>query len=54
MTQLKKKIVKQIKSRLSDTISAIPAGKHLSGTFPTIQNVLKQGENLSPLAFNLP
>jgi hypothetical protein len=37
---------------LNETYSKVRGGKHLSYTFP-IENVLKQGDALSPLLFNL-
>jgi hypothetical protein len=45
------KLVRLIKMCLNETYGKIRIGKHLSGNFP-IQNVLKQGDALSPLLFN--
>jgi hypothetical protein len=42
------KLVGLIKMRLNETYSKVRIGKHLSDSFP-IQNVLKQGDALSPL-----
>jgi hypothetical protein len=48
---LPKKLVRIIKMYLNETYSKVRIGKLLSDTFP-IQNVLKQGDALSPLLFN--
>jgi hypothetical protein len=45
------KLVRLIKMFLSETYSKVRVGKDLSDSFP-IQNVLKQGDALSPLLFN--
>jgi hypothetical protein len=45
------KLVRLIKMCLNETYSKVHIGKYLSGMFP-IQNVLKQGDALSPLLFN--
>jgi hypothetical protein len=45
------KLVRLIKICLNETYSEVHIGKHLSDNFP-IQNVLKQGNALSPLLFN--
>jgi hypothetical protein len=45
------KLVKLIKTCLSETYNKVRIRKHLSDTFP-IQNGLKQGDDLSPLLFN--
>jgi hypothetical protein len=45
------KLVRLIKMCLNETCSKVRVGKLLSVTFP-IQNVLKQGDALSPLLFN--
>jgi hypothetical protein len=45
------KLVRLIKMCLNETYSKVRIGKYLSDTFP-IQNVLKQGDALSPLLFN--
>jgi hypothetical protein len=47
------KLVRLIKMCLNETYSKVRIGKHLSDKFP-IQNVLKQGDALSPLLFNFP
>jgi retron-type reverse transcriptase len=44
------KLVRLIKTRLSETCSEVRVGKHLSHSFP-IHNGLKQGDALSPLLF---
>jgi hypothetical protein len=46
-----RELVRLIKMCLNGTYTKISVGKHLSGAFP-IQNVLKQGDALSPLLFN--
>jgi hypothetical protein len=45
------KLVRRIKTCLSETCSNVRIGTHLSDSF-TIQNGLKQGDALSPLLFN--
>jgi len=45
------KLVKLIKTCLSEMNNKVRVGKNLSDTFP-IRNVLKQGGALSPLLFN--
>jgi hypothetical protein len=45
------KLVRLIKMRLNETCSEVHIGKYLSGMFP-IQNVLKQGDDLSPFLSN--
>jgi hypothetical protein len=47
------KLSRLIKMCLNEKYSKARMGKHLSDSFP-IQNVLKQGDALSPLLFNLP
>jgi hypothetical protein len=44
-------LVRLIKMCLNETYSKVRIGKHLSDNFP-IQNVLKQGDALTPLLFN--
>jgi hypothetical protein len=46
-----KKLVRLNKMSLNETYSKVRVGKFLSDKFPT-QNVLKQGDALSPLLFN--
>jgi hypothetical protein len=46
-----KKLVRLVKSCLTETYSRVRAGKNLSDMFP-IRNGLKQGDALSPLLFN--
>jgi hypothetical protein len=46
-----KKLVRLIKMCLNETYSKVRVGELLSDTFP-IQNVLKQGDALSPLLLN--
>jgi hypothetical protein len=45
------KLVRLIKTGLNETYIKVRIGKHLSDNF-RIQNVLKQGDALSPLLFN--
>jgi hypothetical protein len=45
------KLVRLIKMYLNEAYSKVRIGKHFSDSFP-IQNVLKQGDALSPLLFN--
>jgi hypothetical protein len=45
------KLVRPIKMCFNETYSKVRIGKHLSDSFP-IQNVLIQGDALSPLLFN--
>jgi hypothetical protein len=45
------KLVKLIKMCLNETYSKVLIRKHMSDSSP-IQNVLKQGDALSPLLFN--
>ena len=47
-----KKLVRLIKMCLTETYSRVRVGKNLSELFP-IRNVLKQGDALSPLIFNM-
>jgi hypothetical protein len=45
------KLVRLTKMCLNETYNKVSTGKHLSDTLP-IQNVLKQGDALSPLLLN--
>jgi hypothetical protein len=45
------KLVRLIKMCLNETYNKVCIGKHLSDSYP-VQNVLKQGDALSPLLFN--
>jgi sorting nexin-29 len=45
------KLVRLIKMCLNETYGNVRIGKHLSDSF-LIQNILKQGNDLSPLLFN--
>jgi hypothetical protein len=45
------KLVRLIKMCLNEMYSKVRISKHLSDSF-SIQNVLKQGDTLSPLLFN--
>jgi hypothetical protein len=45
------KLVRLIKMRFNEAYSEVHIGKHLSDNF-LIQNILKQGDALSPLLFN--
>jgi hypothetical protein len=45
------KFVSLIKMCINETYIKVRIGKHLSDSFPT-QNILKQGDALSPLLFN--
>jgi len=47
-----KKLVRLIKVCLTETYSRVRVGKNLSEMFP-IRNVLKQGDAVTPLLFNI-
>ena len=48
---ISKKLIRLIKTCLTETYSRVRVGKNLSDMF-RIRNVLKQGDALSPLLFN--
>jgi hypothetical protein len=50
-SEISRKLVGLIKTRLNETYSTIRIGKNLSKKF-TVQNGLKQGDALLPLLFN--